>query len=120
MRRDLIDRLNQYASRDLASSALEDWIVEHLDAIGAGGDQAAMAIVDEMDGLLVQMSEGVVTEVEVLEVAARIVREEATLNVSMGDMAPPEVVDSASAQTISREDEITALGETVHLELQVA
>jgi len=99
MLQELITRLNRYANRELLSADFEDWLVANLQRILDSRDQDVIDLANRLDGLFVEMSEGLITEEQLQEYATQILRERDTVLVAAD--AGTDAVTSDSAVTDS-------------------
>ena len=116
METEILQKLNEYANRRIALHLLEEWLVSRLQRILDSRDEKSISIANEIDGLLVQLSEGVIGEAGVMEVVDLILRAESTVYVP-ADADEKSEIDDSSSETIPTTHTVTTAGETVRLEL---
>jgi len=64
--------IREYANRSRNAASLREWIAGNVQAVLNSGDEAAIAIVDELEALFAQLSEGVVTEKAIVDAASAV------------------------------------------------
>lgn len=72
MLQEVLQALREYANGSRNAASLREWIAEHVQAVLNSGDGAAIAIVDELEALFAQLSEGIVTEKAIVDVVCAV------------------------------------------------
>lgn len=62
MKEMILHELSRYISGEMSLGSFEEWILSHLQEILDSADQEAIAIVDEIDALLMQLSANEISE----------------------------------------------------------
>ena|SRR5437870_378027 len=95
---------SQFSSGQLSFEQFEEWVVSHLQVALDSGDQEVIRLMDEADGLLLQLGVGEVDDVAVLNGIDALVREAQTVRVSMSMGSPLSVTTiSVSKHNVSTE-----------------
>jgi hypothetical protein len=103
MLQELITRLSKYSNQETGLRDLEDWIVLHLQETLDSGEQEAITIADELDGLLIQLSEGLVTEADILAAINGILCRRGTVVVATAP-ATTTVTHESANPTVTRSE----------------
>ena len=103
MLQELITRLSKYSNQEMGLRDLEDWIMLHLQEMLDSGEQEAITIADELDGLLIQLSEGLVTEADILAAIDEILCRRGTVVVATTPVTTTVSHESANP-TVTRSE----------------
>jgi len=76
----LVNVLFQYLGKTLSISELEDWLVGNLQDILSSGDSKAIEIANEVDALLVEESEKLITEEQLKKKLSVLISEKLSIN----------------------------------------
>ena len=118
MLQELITGLSRYSNQEAGLCDLEAWIVLHLQEILDSGEQEAITIADELDGLLIQLSEGLVTEADILATINGILCRRGTVVVATTPVTTMSTNESANP-TVTR-SEVLRRVEDVRLQVLAA
>ena len=78
---------------------LEDWVLSHIQGILDSGDQEAIAMIDRVDALLIEIGAGVASEEELLNAISGFLSDAETLILNFCFMAPDVSVMSIEQST---------------------
>ncbi len=99
----LLSELSRYSAGLSTVTGLEMWLVSELQNILDTRDQEAISLANEVDGILVEFSEALTSEPELLERIQALVRiaETRTVDYSEFARAVRDVATSTDAETIT-------------------
>lgn len=69
----LVQVLVQYLSRARSTPELEEWLVSNLQGFLDSGDRDAIEIANQVDALLVELSEGLISEIQLRDGISTII-----------------------------------------------
>jgi hypothetical protein len=82
MKEMILQELSRYVSGEASLGNFEEWILSHLQEILGSADQETIAIVDEIDTLLMELGEKEISELEFYRSAAGLLESANTITVS--------------------------------------
>lgn len=101
----LLSALSRYAAGLSSARDLEVWLVSELQTILDSGDQEAIDLANQVEGRLIEFSDGLMPEAELRDDIEARVRMAETLRVELAE-APQSVEDraaSSASETITRQ-----------------
>jgi hypothetical protein len=112
----IIEQLRQLVSRSADVMAFERWLLANYQRILDSGEEPAVMLANELNALLVEQGEDLLSGPELLGIFSDILkREESSVSLTMG---PPASVRTAAARTVRKNLQIAGQITDVHLSLQ--
>jgi hypothetical protein len=109
---EILQIFRDYISGNAQLIDLEDWVLSHIQAILDSGNQVAVALIDRVDALLIEIGAGITSEEELFNAISSIISDEETLQLDLDITASDisfKVCDiSVLSITQSSDSEITA------------
>ncbi len=99
----ILHEFNKYVARELSLEAFAEWLLSHLQQVMDSGDEAALQLIDKGEVLLVELSNGELSEVEFFEHMASIVDIERTIPASFSFNSDSFVISFSQSQHDSEE-----------------
>ncbi|MBN2319865.1 MAG: hypothetical protein JXR49_12335 [Acidobacteria bacterium] len=87
----ILQTCRDYISGNIRLSELEDWVLSHIEGILRSGNQEAIAMIDRIDALIIEISEEIVSEKELFNTISGLISESETVRLDIAIDNIPDV-----------------------------
>jgi hypothetical protein len=87
----ILQIFNDYLFGGVRFNDLEDWLLSHLQGILHSGEQEAIALIDQVDALLIEIGAGGASEQELFNTISGILSEAATVRIELSINEAPDI-----------------------------
>jgi hypothetical protein len=102
---EVLQVFRKYVSGMVRMNDLEDWILSHIQGILNSGNQEAIALIDEVDALLIEIGAGISSEQDLFDTISRFISDAETVKIDLVLKASDINIISFEKST---DDDITA------------
>jgi hypothetical protein len=81
---------------------LEDWLLSHIQGILHSGNQEAIAMIDKVDALIIEIGEGIASEKELFNTISGFISESETVRVNISIDNIPDIIFGNMNQSTDR------------------